>query len=247
MTHDELRESLSAFALGALDPAEHAEVAAHVAGCAECSAELAALGRVVEANGLDAPPGTPPAALRARVLSRVAAESAARPPSVALGKPQSDVVSFTSRRRWGSGLALAASLALAAAATMYAWTLRSEVQSLRSSMDVLKAPDVLRVDLKGQDPASRATGRAFWSRTAGVMFTADGLPALPAGRVYQLWTIRGATPTSEGIFTLDPSGAASMTSPAAAAGPPDAFGVTIEPAGGSATPTMPIVLIGKAQ
>jgi len=28
---------------------------------------------------------------------------------------------------------------------------------------------------------------------------------------------------------------------------PDAFGVTIEPAGGSPTPTMPIVLVGTSQ
>jgi len=93
-----------------------------------------------------------------------------------------------------------------------------------------------------------ASGRAFWSRRAGLMFTAEGLTALPAGKVYQLWTIKGAVATGAGIFVPDAAGAASVTAAVAAgAPPPDAFGVTIEPAGGSATPTMPIVLVGASK
>ena len=60
MTHDELKDSLPAFALDALDPHERAEVAAHVATCAACTAELAVLDRVVAGVGLEAPPVTPP-------------------------------------------------------------------------------------------------------------------------------------------------------------------------------------------
>ena len=176
---------------------------------------------------------------------------------------------------WNSGLALAASLTLAVGASIYALSLRTELVAIRESaeisaaqatrlrdelaalrrdrvtlqhvLDVLKAPDTLRVGLKGQPGAPAATGQAFWSRSAGLMFTADGLPALPAGRVYQLWTITGTTPTSAGTFEPDRSGSVShVASVPAGAPPPDAFGVTIEPAGGSATPTLPIVLIGTA-
>jgi anti-sigma-K factor RskA len=115
-------------------------------------------------------------------------------------------------------------------------------------MDVLKAPDMLRADLSGQAQAPGAVGRAFWSEKAGLLFAADRLPALPAGRVYQLWTITGQAATSAGIFTPDASGAASVTAIVAAGAPrPDAFGVTIEPSGGSPTPTLPIVLVGTSQ
>lgn len=273
MTHDELRESLPAFALGALDAAERQEVASHVATCDSCTAELAELSRVVMGIGLDAPPVTPPSSLRARVLDRVSSE-ARRPASgrtvVPFAPPQThDRPSSSPLVR----LALAASVLLAIAASFYALTLRSELSALRETvatstaeatllrneltslrrnwsevtraMDVLKAPDMLKVDLKGQGTMPDAAGRAFWSRTAGLMFTADRLPALPAGRVYQLWTITGSVATGAGTFTPDAQGAASVSSvvPAGAA-KPDAFGVTIEPAGGSATPTMPIVMVG---
>jgi anti-sigma factor RsiW len=275
MTHEELRESLPAFALGALDADERQAVAAHVATCDACTAELAELERVVMGIGLDAPPVTPPSDLRARVLQRVAREQQ-RPVTGRAPAP------FTPPQRHDrpapSGsmmrLALAASILVAVAASFYAFALRTEIRALRETVNastaeatslraevitlrknavevtrvinVLKAPDMLSVSLKGQDTMPDAAGRAFWSRTAGLMFTADRLPALPAGRVYQLWTITGTAATGAGTFTPDAQGAASVSGLVPAGAPkPDAFGVTIEPAGGSATPTMPIVMVGK--
>ena len=61
MTHEELRDSLPALALGALDAGERAEVAAHVASCATCAAELVRLEEVTQGIGLEAGPVTPPA------------------------------------------------------------------------------------------------------------------------------------------------------------------------------------------
>ena len=280
MTHDELRESLPAFALGALDADERQAVAAHVATCDSCTAELAELERVVMGIGLEAAPVTPPASLKARVLDRVKSEQkreakgrapVAFPPQP---KPQQqhDRPASSSMMR----LALAASVLLAVAASFYALTLRSEISALRETvassaaeatllraelttlrrnwvevqhvMDVLKAPDMLKVDLKGQGTMPDAAGRAFWSRTAGLMFTADRLPALPAGRVYQLWTITGTAATGACTFTPDAQGGASVSAVVPAGAPkPDAFGVTIEPTGGSATPTMPIVMVGNSK
>lgn len=264
MTHEEILNALPAYALGALDRDEHNEVAAHVKGCATCAAELEALDRVVTAVGLDEPPVTPPAHLKARVMARVAAE-----PSPVTAGPRS-----TRSLQWG-WLAVAASIAAAALTSVWALGLRSEVLSLREevaasssqasrlreelaslrrdwstltrAMDVIKAPDVMRVDLKGQGSASEATARAYWS-TRGMILTAGRLPVLPPGRVYQLWTIVGSTPSPSSTFTPDASGAASVTiATVDGAVRPDAFGVTIEPAGGSTTPTLPIVLVGSSR
>ena len=272
MTHDELKDSLPAFALDALDPQERAEVAAHIATCAACTAELAVLDRVVSGVGLEAPPVTPPAGLKARVIARVEAERS-RPSGTALPVPMKSTAPRPNF--WNSGLAVAASLALAVGASLYAYALRTELVALRDSadvssaqasrlrdelatlrrdrvtlqriMDVLRSPDTLRVDLKGQGGSPGATGHAFWHRAAGLMFTADQLPPLPPGREYQLWTITGTTATSAGTFAPDASGGASIVAPVSAgAARPDAFGVTIEPVGGSPTPTLPIVLIGTA-
>jgi anti-sigma-K factor RskA len=272
MTHEQLRELLPALSLGALDADEHREVAAHVSTCAECTAELATLERVVQEIGVDAPPVTPPAPLKGRVLARIEHERATQVSSMSrMPRP-----SAPARPLWAHGLALAASIAVAVGALLYAWALRSEVSILRQSvvaqsdqaaklrgelatlrrnwvevtraMDVLRAPDMLRVDLKGQATLPTAAGRAFWSRSAGLMFTAEGLPALPKDKVYQLWTIKGAVATGAGTFVPDAGGAAAVTAlVAAGSAVPDAFGVTIEPAGGSTTPTMPIVMVGATK
>jgi anti-sigma-K factor RskA len=273
MTHEQLRELLPALSLGALDADEHREVAAHVPTCAECTAELMTLERVVQEIGVDAAPVTPPAALKGRVLARIENERATQLSSMSrMPKPPA----ASARPPWASGLALAASIAIAVGALLYAWALRSEVSILRQSvvatsdeaarlrgelamirrnwvevtraMDVLRAPDMLRVDLKGQATLPSAAGRAFWSRSAGLMFTAEGLPALPKDKVYQLWTIKGTVATGAGTFVPDAGGAASVTAiVAAGSAVPDAFGVTIEPTGGSTTPTMPIVMVGATK
>jgi len=244
MTHDELKDALSALALGALDPAERDVVQAHVRECAECQAELAVLSRVVDGIGLEAKPVTPPAALRAKVMARVTAQPKQAPSTFtprAASKPTSARIPLM------LPLALAASLILAMAALFYAFTLRGEISDLRKIVGVIQSPDLLSVVVKGQDTAANASGRALWSRSSGLVFSAQRLPPLPAGRVYQLWTITGKTATSAGLMTPDTNGTAFVTMPVSPDAPrPDAFGVTIEPAGGSATPTMPIVMLGAS-
>jgi anti-sigma-K factor RskA len=85
---------------------------------------------------------------------------------------------------------------------------------------------------------SSASRRQLVLRTAG-------LPALPAGKVYQLWLI-GQKPNktrSEGLLAPARGG---HTGPVLISGilAGDTFGVTVEPAGGTIQPTLtPIVLI----
>lgn len=245
MTHDELKDALSALALGALDSAERIEVEAHVRGCAECQAELQALLKVVDGIGLEAPPVTPPEGLRSKVLARVTAQPQMR--RVPLPDVRPAPVPPKPAGSWMMPLALAASLVLAAAALFYAFRLQVEVQELRKTTFLLQSADLVRANMKGQASAPNAMGLALWSKANGMIFSARQLPALPAGRVYQLWTITGTTATSAGLLTPDASGAVRLELPVAAnAAKPDAFGLTIEPAGGSQSPTLPIVLLGSA-
>ena len=126
MTHEQLRDLLPALSLGALDADERREVAAHVSTCAECAAELAALERVVNGIGLEAPPVTPPAALKGKVLARIDDERAGKVTAMSRMPVPGHVVA-PARPLWAHGLALAASIALAVGASLYAWALRSEI------------------------------------------------------------------------------------------------------------------------
>jgi hypothetical protein len=115
------------------------------------------------------------------------------------------------------------------------------------TIQVMNAPDVRQLMLKGQAAAASASGRAYVSASLGLAFSATQLPALPPDRVYQLWIIAGKTPIGAGTFTVAADGSASLTR-ALPAGVTaiDAVAVTSEPGpGGSATPTMPVLLIGQ--
>jgi hypothetical protein len=266
-SHDDLRAALPDYVLGTLTGPETATLQAHVVDCAACQTELEELRAVIAGIGT-ATPETPPPGLRSRVLQ--AATMPARAES-RVNTPQAPATAVP-RRQW-MPFALAASLLFAVVAGGYAWSLRGQLATARQQVDdaagyvarlrqelletrrdsaelvrvmqILNAPNLVRVDLKGQTAGSDAVGRAFWSATTGVFFTARGMPPVDAGRVYQLWTIRGTTATSAGTMTPDASGTIVHAAEAAGAEPPDAMGVTIEPAGGSTSPTLPVVMLGR--
>ena len=144
--------------------------------------------------------------------------------------------------------------ALVAQASTQIETLRTELIELRRdsgtllrTVNILGSPDVVRIPLEGQAGAPSASGTAHWSATVGLVVSADGLPALTPDRVYQLWIIRpdAPGPVSAGFLALHASGTATLASTSAdVLVRPATLAVTNEPAGGSAGPTTPIVLVG---
>jgi anti-sigma-K factor RskA len=136
--------------------------------------------------------------------------------------------------------------------------LRTEVLALRRdsvrlvrTLSVLSAPDVIRVDLRGQLGAPSASGRAYLSRSRGLIFAANQLPALTRDQVYQLWVIPSDSPTpiSAGVFSVDAAGSAviSVTVPAGAAAT-KAIAVSLErgPDGSADGPKGAILLVGAS-
>ena len=268
MNHDALRELTGAYALGALGGEEKRALEAHLTSCAECAAEVRAFGDV--ARGLDraVPQVDLPASLRGRVIARVEslASKSALPPAVL---PQPPSPEHSTGAVW---LALAASL-IAAVLGFYALSLRNRVQVLQGELadarqraaaaeqivqtiqqraenlqrtsDIVGAPDVTTVTLKGQGAGSAASGLALVSRTRGVVFVGQNLPPLDPGKIYQLWIVPTVgDPVAAGIFAPDSAGAASLTN---VLNVPSfkAVAVTLEPAGGVPAPTGDFYLLGS--
>jgi anti-sigma-K factor RskA len=234
--HVEIREALAGYALDTLEPAEVSTVEAHLVTCAECRAELDGFRRVVAGIGMTTRPEAPSPGLKSRVLQQ------------ALHRPLPASDAGTARAWWRgpAGLAVAASLALAVAAGVWAITMRDELMSRDRTVAILTAPDVQRVDLKGQGSTARASARAYWSTSRGLVFNAESLPPLDPGHVYQLWTIHNGKPASAGLLRPDATGAAAhQSAPPVGATVPEAVAVSIEPAGGVSSPTGAIVLVGK--
>ena len=255
MAHD-----AAAYVLGGMDRDARLAFEAHLATCPECTAEVRSLLPVTDALAQAVPQRTPSPALRERVLAGF--QPAAVP----------DPVRTRPASAW-TWLPIAASLILTAGVGVYATRLQTRIADLearlaqadqqasaaesvmadarrtaldaQSAMAVLAAPDVARIDLAGQPPAPQARARALWSRDRGMVFTVSNLPALPQGRVYQVWVVTAGMPISAGLLTPDGTGGGSVYF----ATPPDipapvALAVTLEPAGGVPAPTGERYLIG---
>jgi hypothetical protein len=125
--------------------------------------------------------------------------------------------------------------------------LRRDSTRLVQTAHVLGADDVVRIGLRSASGDSSVTGAFYWSASAGLVVSIDGLPNLGEGRVYQLWVIPDrASPVSAGLLSMSATGAATFVAPAAAvAAVPGTVAVTAEPAGGSPAPTSAPIVLGS--
>jgi anti-sigma-K factor RskA len=262
-SHSDLKDQAGAYVLGSLDPDERRAFETHLVGCDECLAEVRAFQQVADALAQSVPLRTPRPELRQRVLA-----------SYGSGPSQTSMPSRKGSGQVLRWLPLAATIVVAVGLGAYVVRLQGRVADLevrlenavlqasaaervvadarrvsgelQSAMGVLAAPDLVRIDLAGQPVAPDASARALWSRARGMVFTASNLPALPAGRVYQVWVVTAQAPISAGLLTPDPAGAGMTffnTPPDIP--PPAAVAVTIEPAGGVPAPTGAMYLVGK--
>jgi hypothetical protein len=100
--------------------------------------------------------------------------------------------------------------------------------------------------LVGPQPTTPpAAGWIVWSPTKQRGFmVVHFLPALPVGKMYQLWAITGQQALSARVFQVDAVGHTALMVPVAVAHP-DRFEITVEPVGGVAVPSGPVMLQGR--
>lgn len=102
---------------------------------------------------------------------------------------------------------------------------------------VLQAKDVQRFE------KTVGTARATVVRSASLnkaVITVANLPGAPQGKVYELWLQQGNTMVKAGFIPKGTSNTVLLQGHAATA---NGAGITIEPAGGSTTPTLPPVAL----
>jgi anti-sigma-K factor RskA len=116
-------------------------------------------------------------------------------------------------------------------------------------MDALTDPRAIRVTLTAKPlPKAQPTGGVTYNPDKGsLIFLASNLDPLQTYKTYELWVIpTDGSPIPAGTFHPDDQGNASVIMPDLPKGvTAKAFGVTIEPDGGSQTPTLPIIMSGS--
>ena len=111
---------------------------------------------------------------------------------------------------------------------------------------IVTGPNVQQLDLAGQPLAPRASARALWNDAADMVFLATGLPALPAGDIYQLWFVLPDAPVSAALVEPDAGGSATLILQVPGTVVlPATMAITIEPAGGVSSPTGDLYLLGQ--
>ncbi|MEU9165971.1 anti-sigma factor [Streptomyces sp. NPDC048424] len=237
MTHDEHLHTLTgAYALDALTGKELHAFTTHLEQCDACAQEVgefaATAARLAAATALPAP-----APMRQTVLHRI--ETVPQLPPRA--RPTTPARLATLLRRRAGVLVVAACLAAAAAfaslaAHQYQQAEQARTQAQQSTRQaqelaaVMTAPDARTVH--GRTTTGAGTSVTTSALRDQAVFVSSGLPAPPAGKTYQLWFDDHGTKRSAGLIHGD--GAVLMQ------GSPDNarfVGLTLEPAGGSRTPT----------
>lgn len=243
----------------ALDEAvsQHPDRAERVAADADTAAALAEL----------APPVSPPAALRAALLARIAdTPQETRDPFLtdddfaAAGPAPTEAVDGAARdlpapartparggigRRW---FALAASIVLLAALGFGAVLVGQQLNrpaAVVALEQIENAPDA-RSAAVALENGGEAT--AHWSTTTGqAVLVSDGLPQVASGETFELWFVRDGGAVSAGTFDASDGEATALL--AGDLQPGDVIAVTVEASGGSQSgaPTSdPIVAIPTA-
>jgi hypothetical protein len=252
-THEDTFAMLGAMALGALDASEEKALLAHVESCAECSAELEALTRVVAALP-EAPEGGEMAPDRSRAIRAALVERAEAGRMGATGnfwKPAAIAASLLVAAL-GAGyyreLTETRELSRAVAArSAFIDSIAAVVRQKDEQIAAMTGPDVSIVELSSS-AVQAPSARMFWDRATNrwTMY-AHGLAALQPGRAYELWLVTAEAKIPAGTFKPLPDGSARFTAtyeldPSALM----AIAVTEEPEAGVPAPTGEIVLLGTA-
>jgi anti-sigma-K factor RskA len=124
--------------------------------------------------------------------------------------------------------------------------LRDALDAQAQVLRLVGGPRMLTATLAPQKGVTGG-GRVLVDATSGdAAIVVSGLSPAPEGKTYELWAIRGKkAPEPAGLITVaDERGGALRVPNIARASEVTAFAVSIEPSGGSTSPTGPIVLVG---
>ena len=261
--HEQIRELIEAYALGALDAQERAALEAHLAGgCAECVKALEEARWAASQLAYLAPEAQPSEMLKGRLLQTVQAE-VAHSASAPAGGRRYEIPRYN--EPWWLWAGVAALLIFSAYLIWNTGRLQKQIGTLRAQVDaqvrarvrldqelaaaktqaheamIWSDPKSVKIKLPAKDPKMPML-EAMWHPEMGLCVKGWNVPSAGKNRVLQLWLIpkkAGAKPMPSMTFWPDASGTftAMVENPPVGMAETQALAITEEPMGGSLQPT----------
>lgn len=235
----EILELIPAYAIGATDAEETALVETNLAYCPDAEAELALYNDVIS-DVLLMPEKlvTPPPALEQKIMA------------AAIPKPRRSV----SIRGWR----VAAVIAILWAIGFTIWGLQQASERMDTEDELAAAEarnEALQALLQGSDNEvvltanveNEFSARLRWNNEEDIgLLETNNLPPVSEDETYQAWILAGDSAVSLGAFEIDENGdALVIVDLPFDIEPFQSIGVSVEPLGGSETPTTTPLLIGR--
>ena len=254
----ELHTLTGSYAVDALPPDELDEYERHLTHCGACAAEVRGLRETAARLALNVAE-RPPAPMRDRVMA--AAQRTRQLPPITDSRPHRSGVrpirsarsARRARRKWIAPISATVAAASVALAVVFGLAQNSTNQHLSAiesqlgaarthnqQLDSVLASSDLRL-VSNKTSLGGSVSAIVSPSQAKLVVVTSGLPALPAGKVYELWLLGPSVAQPSGLLTTAEHG---RTVPVVASGYIKGYslGITVEPAGGTLKPTTnPIV------
>ncbi len=118
----------------------------------------------------------------------------------------------------------------------------TRLNDFQKSVAIMENPDVLKVDLPGIKGKENNHATVYWdNKTKDVYFLSAKMDKIPEDKQYQLWAIVDGKPVNAGLIT-DCDGLCKLENIPRA----ELFAVTLEPKGGSKSPTLSDMYVAGA-
>jgi Anti-sigma-K factor rskA len=239
-----IAELAGVHALDALEPDEALSVSSHLEGCSRCAREYHRHRETISL--LAAVGGTAPEALWERIAIAIEGDRGPEQiprlhPMLLAGRPRPPKPAWT---RIVAAAAVAAAVIVIGFQTARVDHLHRQVTRLNTAEKqsgplpglaaALVDPSAQHLTLIGSAAGRQPVGQLIILPSGASYLVGSRLGELPAGRIYQLWSVNSGRAISVGLLGAHPTTVAFNVDPAA---PANAYLVTVEPSGGVVAPT----------
>ncbi len=112
---------------------------------------------------------------------------------------------------------------------------KTNLTAMQQEIEVIQQPNTKMVVMKGTESHPGALATIFWNTDSKQVFLkVKNLPDIPQGKQYQLWAIVNDAPVNAGLVSINGQDLQKMEQFSSA----QAFAITLEPLGGSISPTL---------